>query len=102
MEGIIMKAEVLEKNLDFSAVAAQAEARVDRMKAALTDAVDDGISNAKRAVKQSRRAAEDIVDDAEYRVKQHPLSAIGVTFGVGLGFGALIGFLVTRAGACNK
>jgi ElaB/YqjD/DUF883 family membrane-anchored ribosome-binding protein len=97
-----MKAEVLEKNLDFTAVAAEVEGKVDRMKTALTDAVEDGINNAKRAVKQSRRAAEDMVDDAEYQIKQHPLSALGVTFGVGLGFGAIIGFLLTRAGTCQK
>ncbi len=49
-------------------------------------------------VKQGRRSAEDLVDDAEYRVKQHPFSALGVSFGIGMGLGAAIGVLLARNG----
>jgi len=64
--------------------------------------VEDGINAAKRAVKQGRHAAEDLVDDAEYQVKHHPLSAVGVSFGIGLGLGAVIGILLTRTGTCDR
>lgn len=93
-----MKAEILDKVADVGAAAAQFGAEAGRVKEAVADAVDDGIYTAKRAVKQGRRAAEDLIDDAEYQVKQHPLSALGVSFGIGLGLGAVIGVLMARNG----
>lgn len=91
-----MNAEVLDKVADVSAVAAQLGTEVERVKEAVADVFDDGINAAQRALKQGRRAAEDLVDDAEYQVKQHPLKSLGVTFGIGLGLGAVIGFLLAR------
>lgn len=40
--------------------------------------------------------------DAEYQIKRRPLNALGVTFGIGLGLGAVIGVLLTRNGHCGK
>jgi ElaB/YqjD/DUF883 family membrane-anchored ribosome-binding protein len=98
-EGISMQTEIREKTVE---VRDQLEAEVKRVKKAVTDAVDNGVVAAKRAVKQGRRAAEDIVDDAEYRIKQRPFSALGVTFGVGMGLGAVIGVLLARNGRNGK
>ncbi|HEV2664693.1 MAG TPA: hypothetical protein VG324_07270 [Blastocatellia bacterium] len=94
-----MQTEIREKTVE---VRDQLEAEVKRVKKAVTDAVDNGVVAAKRAVKQGRRAAEDLVDDAEYQVKQHPFSALGVTFGVGMGLGAVIGVLLARNGRNGK
>jgi ElaB/YqjD/DUF883 family membrane-anchored ribosome-binding protein len=93
--GITMQTEILEKTKE---VREQLESEVKRAKEAVTDAVDNGIVAAKRAVKQGRRAAEDLVDDAEYRVKQHPFSALGVSLGIGVGLGAALGILLARNG----
>jgi len=90
-----MQAEILERTVE---VHDQLEAEVKRVKEAVVDAVEDRVVAARRAVKHGRRAAEDLVDDAEYRVKQHPFSALGVTFGIGLGLGAAIGVLLARNG----
>lgn len=97
-----MKAEVLDKVTDVSAAAAQLGAELGRMKGVVADTFEDGINAAKSAVKKGRRVAEDLVDDAEYQVKRHPMNALGVTFGIGLGLGAVIGFLLTRNGNCGK
>jgi len=97
-----MKAEVLDKAMEVDAAVAQMRALSGHMKEAVADAAEDGISAAKRAVKQGRRTAEDLVDDAEYQVKQHPLSAVGVSFGIGLGLGAVIGVLLSRIGHRDK
>ena len=97
-----MKAEVLDKVTEVSAAAAQFGAEMGRVKDAVTDAFEDGIKAAKSAVKQGRRKAEDLVDDAEYRVKRHPLNALGVTFGIGLGLGTVIGILLARNEHCGK
>jgi ElaB/YqjD/DUF883 family membrane-anchored ribosome-binding protein len=93
--GIPMQTEIREKTIE---VRDQLGAEVKRVKEAVAGAVDNGIVAAKRAVKQGRRAAEDLVDDAEYKVKQHPFSALGVSFGIGIGLGAAIGALLTRNG----
>ena len=94
-----MQTEMLEKTIEVSD---QLGAEVKRVKAAAADAVDNGVAAARRAVKQGRRAAEDLVDDAEYRVKQHPFSALGVCFGIGMGLGAAIGVLLARNGRCGR
>jgi ElaB/YqjD/DUF883 family membrane-anchored ribosome-binding protein len=83
--GTSMKSEALDKVADLSAAAAQLKAEVERVKDTVADVVEDGFNAAKRAVKQGRREAEDLVDDVEYQVKQHPLSALSVSFGIGLG-----------------
>jgi ElaB/YqjD/DUF883 family membrane-anchored ribosome-binding protein len=93
-----MKAEVLDKVTDVSAAATQLGVEMERVKDAVADAFEDGINAARRAVKQGRRAAEDLIDDAEYQVKRHPMNALGVTFGIGLGLGAVIGVLLARNG----
>ena len=64
-----MKDQLLDKVTDVGAAAAQLEAEVARVKDAVADAVEDGIDAAKRALKQGRRAAEDLVEDAEHQVK---------------------------------
>ena len=86
---------MLEKTIE---VRDQLGAEVKRVKEAVADAVDNGVVAAKRKVKQGRRAAEDLVDDAEYRIKQRPFSTLGVTLGIGVGLGAAIGVLLARNG----
>lgn len=93
-----MKGEVLDKVIEVGCVAAHLGIVDERVKEAVADAVEDGVKAAKRAVKQGRRAVEDLVDDAEYQVKKHPFSMLGVSFGVGLGLGAVIGILLSRNG----
>jgi ElaB/YqjD/DUF883 family membrane-anchored ribosome-binding protein len=100
--GMAMKAEVLDKVTEVSAAAAQFGAEVGRVKDAVIDVFEDGINAARSAVKKGRRLAEDLADDAEYRVKRHPLNALGVTFGIGLGLGTVIGVLLARNGNCGK
>jgi len=94
-----MQAEMLERTIE---VRDQLGAEVKRMKEAVVDEFEDRLVAARRAVKQSRRAAEGFVDDAEYQVKQRPFSALGVTFGIGLGLGAAIGVLLARNGHCGR
>jgi ElaB/YqjD/DUF883 family membrane-anchored ribosome-binding protein len=90
-----MQTKMLEKTIEARD---QLEAEVKRVKEAVADAVDNGAVASRRAVKGGRRAAEDLVDDAEYAVKQHPLSALGVSFGIGMGLGAVIGVLLAHNG----
>jgi ElaB/YqjD/DUF883 family membrane-anchored ribosome-binding protein len=91
-----MKAEALNRVTDLSGAAARLEAGVGRAKEAVADAVEDGIATTKRSLQQGRRAAEDLLDDAQHYVKRQPLGTVGTALGVGLGLGAVIGFLLSR------
>jgi ElaB/YqjD/DUF883 family membrane-anchored ribosome-binding protein len=94
-----MHNEILEKTKE---VREQLESEVKRAKEAVADAVDNGIVAAKRAVKQGRRAVEDLVDDAGHRVKKHPFSVLGVSVGIGVGLGAVLGILLARNGRSGR
>lgn len=91
-----MKSGVLGKVTELGVAAVQFGGAVEHVKEAVAGGVEDGFKEAKRAVKQGRRAAEDLVDDAEYHVKRYPFSTVGVCFGIGLGLGAVIGMLLAR------
>jgi ElaB/YqjD/DUF883 family membrane-anchored ribosome-binding protein len=63
---------------------------VSRIKAIVTEAVDDGVQSALKAVKQGREAAEDALHDARYAIKRNPFQAMGIVFAVGVAFGSLL------------
>ena len=73
-------------------------AEAARLKVRASHAVEDTMVEARRLAKRGRYAAEDLVDDATYRIKRDPLRSVAVTFAVGLGIGALAGWLCGRGG----
>ena len=62
---------------------------VTKIKAVVTEAVDDGVRSALRTIKQGRRAAEDAIDDARHVVKRKPIQAVGIVFAAGVVTGIL-------------
>jgi hypothetical protein len=66
----------------------------------LSHAVGDGITAARHAVKRGRYAAEDLLYDAVHTIRHRPLKAVGVSFGIGVAAGAILGWASSRA--CNK
>src|SRR6266446_10598857 len=75
-----------------------AEVGVDALltKAKLSQTVEDGVYKAKRLAKRGRYAAEDLVDETAHRIKRDPLRSVAITLAVGLGIGALAGWLAGR------
>ena len=69
-----------------------------QIKEKVGEAVENGMKSAKRTVKHGRHAAEDVLDDAAYCIKHEPLRSVAVSFGVGVGVGAMVGWLATRNG----
>jgi ElaB/YqjD/DUF883 family membrane-anchored ribosome-binding protein len=69
---------------------------VSRIKTMVTEAVEDGVKTALKAVKQGRYAAEDMIGEARHTVKQRPFQSVGVVFAAGVLTGALIGWLASR------
>ena len=60
------------------------------------DRLDDGIRSARQAVKHSRYALEDIIEDAQHTVKQKPLGTVGVAFVAGILVGGVAIWLGLR------
>ena len=91
-----MQTEVIKKAIQTSGKALELGVDAERMKQRLTHKLEDGMVEARRTLKRSRHAAEDLFDDTTYCVKQNPWQAVGVTLGLGFGIGALAGLLLGR------
>jgi ElaB/YqjD/DUF883 family membrane-anchored ribosome-binding protein len=87
-----MASNLLEKQASVEDVLNE----LSRIKTIVTDAVEDGVQSAVKAIKQGRHAAEDAIDEARHTVKQNPLQSVGVVFAAGILTGSLIGWLATR------
>ncbi len=70
---------------------------VTKVKAIVTDAVEDGVRTATQAIKHGRHAAEDAIDEARHTVKQNPLQSVGVAFAAGFLAGGLCAFVNRRS-----
>jgi len=81
-----MALEVLEKQATVDDVLRE----VSRIRTVVTDAVDDGVKSALRAVKQGREAAGDAIHDARYAIKRNPFQAAGILFAAGIVIGSLV------------
>ncbi len=69
---------------------------VSRIKTNVTEAVDEGLRTASRAIKHGRTAAEDAIDDTRRAVKRSPINAIGIAFAAGLMTGSLAAWIAFR------
>jgi ElaB/YqjD/DUF883 family membrane-anchored ribosome-binding protein len=87
-----MPADVLEK----TATAEDARREVSKVRSIITDAVEDGVRSANRAIRHGRYAAEDAIDQAEHKVKQSPFQAMGLVFAAGMLVGGLLGWIGFR------
>jgi len=82
---------------NFSKATCDAEQRLThfgkeavRMKATITERIEDSMKTAGRAVKHGYRTAEDFAADATYRIKRDPLRALGLCFAAGVAAGWLL------------
>lgn len=87
-----MPAEVLEK----VPTPAEVFREVSRVKNVVTEAVEDGVKAALKAVKQSRASAEDVLEEARHRVKKSPIEAMGIVFAAGVITGSLLTWIGCR------
>jgi len=82
--------------LEMPASVEEALREVSRIKSIVTEAVEDGVKSAVKAIKQGRYAAEDMIGDARLTVRKRPFQAMGVVFAAGVLTGALVGWLASR------
>jgi ElaB/YqjD/DUF883 family membrane-anchored ribosome-binding protein len=70
--------------------------RASRATTAMTEALEDGIGLAKRAVKHGCDAAEELMEDTELRIKRHPVETVIASFAVGAVVGIVFGWFARR------
>jgi ElaB/YqjD/DUF883 family membrane-anchored ribosome-binding protein len=63
---------------------------------AFSEAIEDGKVETRRAFKRSRRAAEDLIDETELRIRRAPFISVGIALGAGALVGALIALRFRR------
>jgi ElaB/YqjD/DUF883 family membrane-anchored ribosome-binding protein len=69
---------------------------VSRIKSVVSEAVEEGMKSAMKAIKQGRIAAEDAIDDARHTVKRRPFQAMSVVFAAGVLVGGVLAWLGSR------
>lgn len=69
---------------------------VDRLREKVSQVVEHQVDSAARVVRRGRYAAEELLDETSHRIKQDPIPAVAVTFGIGVGVGILVGWLLGR------
>jgi ElaB/YqjD/DUF883 family membrane-anchored ribosome-binding protein len=82
--------------LEVPAAVEDALREVSRIKSVVTEAVEEGVRSAIKAIKQGRDAAEDAIGEARHTVKRNPFQAMGVVFAVGILTGSLVTWLTSR------
>lgn len=68
---------------------------VSKIKHIVSDAVEDGVESAVRAIEQGRDVAQDRLTDARRAIKQNPLQAAGIVFAAGIVIGTLFAWVST-------
>jgi len=71
---------------------------ISRLRAVVTEAVEDGVEMAVSTLKQGREVAGDAIHDARRTVKQRPFQAVGVVFAAGILTGAVLTWMSSRRG----
>jgi ElaB/YqjD/DUF883 family membrane-anchored ribosome-binding protein len=87
-----MATEILEKVATVDDVRKE----VSRMKSMVTEAVNDGVRSALRAIETGRECAEDALYDARRATKRNPMQALGVAFAAGAVMGGLAIWISSR------
>ena len=87
-----MLANILEK----TTTADEAPLPLSKIKSLVTDAVEDGVHSALKAIKYGRHAAEDAIAEAQHKVKRRPLQAMGMTLAAGVLVGGFLSWIEFR------
>ena len=73
---------------------AESSKHIDQAKTAVNDACEGFVDKSRRAAKVGRRAAEDLVDHAERRVRKYPKSAVASVMMTGFILGFCLGWVL--------
>jgi len=87
-----MLADVLEKTRSNDA----APLPLPKVRSLVTEAMEDGVHSARRAMKYGRYAAEDAIGDALHTMRRKPLQVMGAALAVGVLIGGFLSWIEFR------
>src|SRR5499433_719061 len=96
------KSSLLDKAAQLGERLVEVGGDAARLKSVASHAVEDAVTEAKRFAKRGRYAAEDLIDDAAYRVKRDPFRSVALGFAIGFSLGALVIWMATPRIARNQ
>lgn len=64
----------------------------DRLKRAVSDTIDDQLRGARRSLRRTRHAAEDMTDDLRMYARRQPVQTLALALGIGALIGVVIGW----------
>jgi len=82
--------------LDKVATVEDVRNEVSRIGSMVSDAVDNGVRAAVKAIESGREAAEDAFDNAQRAARRNPLQALGIAFAAGAAMAGLIAWIGSR------
>jgi len=86
--------------LGVAAEAARAAAHIAHetatLKTAAADAIADGLYRARRTASRAERGVEALREDAIYRIRHNPVTAVSAGFAAGVGVGVLLALAALR------
>jgi ElaB/YqjD/DUF883 family membrane-anchored ribosome-binding protein len=88
-----MMQSVMEKTSEQIADTAH---KASRVASAAVYAIEDRVGAARRAAKQGRDAAAELLDDTKRRMKRHLTETVVTTFAMGIAVGIVIGWMIKR------
>ncbi|MEQ1910758.1 MAG: hypothetical protein ABMA15_18200 [Vicinamibacterales bacterium] len=94
----VAEPNVRERIVDAGRRVVQAANDARALKSVASDALEDGLYTARRAVKTAARDLVDVRDEASYRIKKAPMQSVGMAFGAGLCVGVAAVALAWLAG----
>jgi ElaB/YqjD/DUF883 family membrane-anchored ribosome-binding protein len=90
------KSGLLEKAMPAVESLVEGEGNVSRLKTEASQAVEDGMTAARRLAWRGRAATENLIDGAAHRIQDEPLRSVAMGLAIGFGVGALALWLATR------
>jgi hypothetical protein len=88
-----MNEDMLEKTDEQ---VAESIRKLTRATSAMADAINEGVTVVKHAVKRSGDVAEELMVDTRERVKRHPAESMTAIFTLGALVGGLVGWLMSK------
>jgi ElaB/YqjD/DUF883 family membrane-anchored ribosome-binding protein len=62
------------------------------LKSSVSEAVDENVHHVRRALRRGLHGAQDLIDNATYKIKRHPFEAVAITAGAAFAMGLLVGW----------
>lgn len=88
--------QLAEKGVQVSERLEEMAENASRFKSSVSDAVEDNLHRVRRTAKRSWYGAQDLLDEATYKVKRHPFEAVAIAAGAGFAIGLLVGWMANR------